>query len=380
MPNGGIHHCGNCRYFQQENNYCRLRQLLITDVHRTTCRSFNLMHKVPEGPVYAIICEVFNSAGSYCDIPYYLGNRPECIQDPPGSDTCIRVSDNSGKVHEFSSSDEYVDFYDKLLESSYILTGAIAGDIIGSRFEFHNHRSVEFDLFNERSHYTDDTVLTLAVADAIITGKEYVDSIVSIGRRYPKSGYGVNFGKWLTSVDHRPYNSFGNGSAMRVSAVAWAFNDLETVMKEAERSAAVTHNHPEGIKGAVSVASAIFMARNGESKEEIRQFIATRFGYNLSRSIESIRPSYNFDETCQGSVPEAITAFLESTDFESAIRLAVSIGGDSDTIASIAGAIAEAFYNDVPGEIRENAIRLLPDDLLKTLIAFSNHSYSKKNE
>jgi len=166
---------------------------------------------------------------------------------------------------------------------------------------------------------------------------------------------------------------------MRVSPVAWAFSDLATVMIEAEKSASITHNHPEGIKGAVSVASAIFMARTGESKANIRTFIESQFGYSLARSIPMIRAVNRFDETCQGSVPEAITAFLESTDFESAIRLAISIGGDSDTIASIAGAIAEAFYNDIPGEIRENTIRLLPDDLLKTLIDFSSHNYLKKN-
>ena len=190
-------------------------------------------------------------------------------------------------------------------------------------------------------------------------------------RRYPKSGYGTNFKEWVFSDDPKPYNSYGNGSAMRVSPIAYAFNDINEVLSEAKRSAEITHNHPEGIKGAQAVAAAVFMARNGSSKNEIKQYVTQNFKYDLTRSIEDIRANYHFDETCQGSVPEAIIAFLESQNFENAIRLAVSIGGDSDTIASITGAISEAFYKDIPKEIKENVIKLLPDDLLSVLIAFS---------
>jgi ADP-ribosylglycohydrolase len=213
--------------------------------------------------------------------------------------------------------------------------------------------------------------MTLAVANKILKGCIYEKELQEFGRRYPKSGFGTNFKEWIFSNDPKPYNSFGNGSAMRVSPIAYAFNDLNTVLDEAKRSAEVTHDHLEGIKGAQAVAAAVYMARNGSSKEEIKNFIAGDFNYNLNRSIEDIRPGYHFDETCQGSVPEAIIAFLESQNFENAIRLAVSIGGDSDTIASITGAISEAFYKVIPEEIKNSVIKLLPDDLLNVLINFS---------
>ena len=371
MPNGGVHHCGHCKHFTESESLCRLRQEKIEKVHWTTCRSFGRMQLVPDGPVYAIICEVASGGGSYADLPYYLGNRPEGVQEYAGSDTNIKVRDIDGKIIEFRDSDEYLGFYEKSLNRKYLLKGAIAGDIIGSRFEFHNHRSVDFELFTDRSHFTDDTVLTLAVAKSLLSGESYSDSFVSIGRRYRKSGYGLNFKEWLKSDIQTPYNSFGNGSAMRVSPVAWAFDTLERVLSEAKESAEVTHNHPEGIKGAQAVAAAIFLARGGSSKDEIRSYITTNFGYNLTRTLDDIRPGNQFDETCQGSVPESITAFLESSDFESAIRLAVSIGGDSDTIACIAGSIAEAFYQNIPIEIVKEVNSRLTDDLRLILSGFN---------
>ena len=191
-------------------------------------------------------------------------------------------------------------------------------------------------------------------------------------RRYPKAGYGSYFRRWLKEDGVKPYNSFGNGSAMRVSPIGWAFNSMEEVLLEAERSAAVTHNHHEGIKGAQSVALAIYLARTGSEKEEIRQEIETRFGYDLRRSLDEIRPSYKWDSTCPGSVPESIIAFLESTDFESAIRNAILLGGDADTMAAISGSIAEAYYGGVPSEIEAESRRRLPPELLNIIELFSS--------
>ena len=246
--------------------------------------------------------------------------------------------------------------------------GAIAGDMIGQRYE-HHHRATDehFPLFAERSHFTDDTVLTVAVADGILHSGDYLERIVEYAKRYPNAGYGSFFRNWLRSGNYEPYNSFGNGSAMRVSPVGWAFNTVEEVLHEAERSAAVTHNHPEGIKGAKTVALAIFRGRTGASKEEIRAEIQDRFGYDLSRTLMDIAPTYEWDSTCQGSVPESIIAFLESKDFESAVRNAILLGGDADTMAAIAGSIAEAYYGGIPTEVTEEAKkRLMPD--LKSVV------------
>jgi len=227
------------------------------------------------------------------------------------------------------------------------MLGAITGDVIGSVYEWDNIKTTQFYLFNEKSFFTDDTVMTIAVADALISGSDLVDSMKRWGRGYPDSGYGTHFAGWLMSDSRLPYNSWGNGSAMRVSPVGFAFNTLKEVLEKAKQSAEVTHNHPEGIKGAQATAAAIFMARHGASKQEIKSYVETQFAYNLSRRLDDIRPGYTFDVSCQGSVPEAIIAFLESTDFENAIRLAVSIGGDTDTIACITGGIAEAFYGKI---------------------------------
>ncbi|WP_299412218.1 ADP-ribosylglycohydrolase family protein [Acaryochloris sp. IP29b_bin.148] len=252
------------------------------------------------------------------------------------------------------------------------MLGAIAGDIIGSVFEPHWRRikRKEFDLFSKKSKFTDDTVLTVAVAEAILQQKAYVYTIKDYYRRYPKAGYGKTFREWGASDSVEPYHSWGNGSAMRVSAVGFAFEDLETVLQEAERSAAVTHNHPEGIKGAQATAAAIYLGRRGRSKAEIETYIEATFGYDLSLSLEEIRPQYQFDSSCQGSVPQAITAFLESTDFEDAIRNAVSLGGDSDTQACIAGGIAQGFYGGVPERIAQETWARLDADLQQVVEAF----------
>ncbi len=249
------------------------------------------------------------------------------------------------------------------------MIGAIAGDIIGSIYEFENTKSTDFDLFLPSSTFTDDTVMTVAVADCILHGKGYAETIKEYGRNYPDRGYGTMFSEWLGSTDSKPYNSFGNGSAMRVSPVGFAFSTLADVLQEARRSAEVTHNHPEGIKGAQAVAAAIFLARHGKSKKDIKQYITSTFSYNLEQTTEEIRPHYYFDETCQGSVPQAIIAFLESENYEDAIRRAVSIGGDSDTIACITGGIAEAFHR-VPEYIVIEARKRLDKRLLAVVDRF----------
>ncbi len=264
-----------------------------------------------------------------------------------------------------------------VLVSKNCLLGAIAGDMVGQRYEHHRATHERFPLFTERSHFTDDTVLTLAVADGILHGGEYLKSIVEYAKRYPNAGYGGYFRDWLHANEHEPYNSFGNGSAMRVSPIGWAFDTVDDVLREAERSAAVTHNHPEGIKGAQAVALSIFRARNGASKEDIRAEIQERFGYDMSRTLAEIAPVYEWDVTCQKSVPESIIAFLESTDYESAIRNAIMLGGDADTMAAIAGSIAEAYYGGVPAEIAEEVMKRLTPDLKSTLEEFGKRFGTK---
>lgn len=251
------------------------------------------------------------------------------------------------------------------------MIGAIAGDIIGSVYEAHNIKTTDFPLFDPRCRFTDDTVLTLAVADAIITGEDYGLKLKEWYRFYPNRGYGPGFRKWAASGKTTPRSSFGNGSAMRVSPVGFAFNTLDEVLEEAKKSAEPSHNHPEGIKGAQAVASAVFLARKRYDKQYIKNHIAGTFSYNLDRTVEEIRPTYRFDVSCQGSVPEAIIAFLESTDLESAIRLAVSLGGDSDTIACIAGGIAQAYYVGVPERISSPVLRILDDRQRSVINAFA---------
>ncbi len=251
-----------------------------------------------------------------------------------------------------------------------VMIGAIAGDIIGSVFEWNNVKTTDFELFSRGSRFTDDTVLTVAVADSILYRGDYAKTLRMYGRRHPHAGYGEMFRKWLFSDTPLPYNSYGNGSAMRVSPVGFAFPTLEEVLEQAKRSAEVTHNHPDGITGAKAVAAAVFLARQGESKKEIKKFIEEHFMYDLHRTLDRIRPDYRFNPTCQGSVPEAIIAFLESEDYEDAIRKAISIGGDSDTIACITGGIAQAFYRKIPRRIFTRVRDLLPADLLRIAAEF----------
>ena len=257
--------------------------------------------------------------------------------------------------------------------------GAILGDIIGSPYEFdRGNKSKDFPLFSEESTYTDDTVMTIAVAEAFMDApedeteikKRLVASMQKWGHRYPGAGYGLRFCDWLEADEPQPYNSFGNGSAMRVSSVAWLYNDLDTVRRMARLSAEVTHNHPEGIKGAEATASAIFLARTGHSKAQIKSYIEDHFQYDFSRSCDEIRPSYRHVESCQETVPEAITAFLAGESFEDVVRTAVSLGGDCDTLTAIAGSIAEGFYG-VPEELKRECRNRLPNKLRLVLDCFN---------
>ena len=250
------------------------------------------------------------------------------------------------------------------------LCGAIAGDIIGSVYERNRTNNRDFHLFSSSSKFTDDTVMTVANADWLLTGDSLLGIMQDYGNRYPHAGYGGMFRSWLREDEPKPYNSFGNGSAMRVSPIGWAFDSLEEALDAAKQSAEVTHNHPEGIKGAQAVAACVFMARTGKSKQEIKEYVESTFGYNLCRTCDEIRPNYHFDVTCQGSVPESIIAFLESTDFESAVRLAVSLGGDADTMGAITGGIAEAYYGGVPKHIRKEVLKRLPNEFIGVMQNF----------
>ena len=263
------------------------------------------------------------------------------------------------------------------------MIGAIAGDIIGSRYEFHNIKTTDFDIFNKHTNFTDDTVMLLANAKWLLDSlqrpdkysiKKLEEYMVEFGEKYPYAGYGGMFCRWLFQYEsfvmpdgkratkRMPYNSYGNGSAMRVIPVGWAFDTLDETLQVAKISAEITHNHIEGIKGAQATAAAIFLACEGKSKNEIKNYIEQKFGYDLNRTCNEIRPYYSFNETCQRTVPEAIIAFLESSDFEDAIRLAISLGGDSDTLACITGGIAEAFYG-IPDSFKSFVSTFLTNDL-----------------
>ncbi len=254
------------------------------------------------------------------------------------------------------------------------MLGAIAGDVIGSVFERSPIKSMDFPLFSRYSTFTDDTVLTVAVAWSILNKTDYTTSLKMFGLKYPHAGYGGSFYKWMFSSDNEPYYSWGNGSAMRVSPVGFAFSTLDNVLNEAGKSAEVTHNHPEGIKGAQATALAIYLARTGENQDTIRKEISNRFDYDLNRSVNEIRKTYHFDVSCQGSVPEAIISFLESENYEDAIRKAISLGGDSDTLACIAGGIAQAFYKEVPPDIATKIREQLPNEFLSIIDEF-NETY-----
>ena len=258
--------------------------------------------------------------------------------------------------------------------------GAILGDIIGSPYEFdRGNKTKDFPLFSRNSKFTDDSVMTLAVADAFLSiapntddadiRRRLIQSMQFYGQTFPHAGYGGMFRRWLKAPNPQPYGSYGNGSAMRVSSAGWLFDNLETVRHMARLSAEVTHNHPEGIKGAEATAIAIYLARTGSTKAEIKAYIEANFHYDLSRTCDEIRPTYHHVESCQETVPEAITAFLEGESFEDVIRTAVSLGGDCDTLTCIAGSIAEAFYG-VPEELKAECCKRLPEDLLEVLRRF----------
>ncbi len=250
------------------------------------------------------------------------------------------------------------------------MLGAIAGDIIGSVYEVSNIRTTDFPLFIPQSRFTDDTVLSIALAHSLLNGEDFTFLLKWYFRQYPHAGYGGAFTHWAWSGSREPYNSWGNGSAMRVSPVGWAFNTIEDVLEQAKRSAEVTHNHPEGIRGAQAIAAAIFLARNNQSKQAIRAYIEDTFGYALDDTIDNLRATYKFDVSCQGSVPQAIIAFLESDGYEDCIRKAISIGGDSDTIACMAGGIAHAFYGAVPENIKREMYARLDEPLIEITFQF----------
>ena len=275
--------------------------------------------------------------------------------------------------------------------------GAVLGDMIGAPFEFdQGDKTKEFPLFGRMSQHTDDSVMTIAVAEALLDARErkiendeaavkmlLIQSMKKWGRRYPNAGYGGSFIWWLIHDDIEPYGSYGNGSAMRVSSAGWLYDDIETTRKVAAWTAEVTHNHPEGIKGAEATASAIFMARNHAPKEQIRDYIVREFGYDLSRTCDEIRPGYHHVESCQETVPEAITAFIEGNDFEDVIRTAVSLGGDCDTLTCIAGSIAEAYYGVPIGMLAECRNRIggdmkeVIDRFDNTICRYQNHSNNR---
>ena len=260
------------------------------------------------------------------------------------------------------------------------ITGAIIGDIIGSFYEFGNCKSTNISLFTSSSQFTDDTVMTIAVADWLLSEVPLQKTMSDWGQEYPNKGYGGMFYEWLFySKDKEPYNSFGNGAGMRVSPCGYYANSIEEALEFARQSAEVTHNHPEGIKGAQAIASAIFWAREHKAKDEIRDYIEKTFGYNLHRTCDEIRPTYQFDETCQGSCPEAIIAFLDSRDYESAIRLAISLGGDSDTIACMTGGIAAAYYGIPAWMVKYIASEYLPQYMRDIIERFDEACAKRKS-
>lgn len=256
-------------------------------------------------------------------------------------------------------------------ERGLTMLGAIAGDIIGSVHERLGTKTKDFPLFVPGSRFTDDTVLTIAVADHLLHGGDLVDTFHDYFHAYPHAGYGGTFIQWALVRSRAPYQSWGNGSAMRVSPVGFACSTIQDVLAQAKASAEVTHDHPEGTKGAQATAAAIFLARTGHDKEDIRDFVMSEFDYDLSARLDDLRGAYRFDVSCQGSVPQSILAFLESTDYEDAVRNAISLGGDADTMACVAGGIAEAYYGGVPDAIRRRALETLDDRLRGVVEAFA---------
>ncbi len=260
----------------------------------------------------------------------------------------------------------------KMKVKSNTIIGAIAGDIIGSTYEWNNVKTTNFKLFTPVSTFTDDTVLTMAVADCLLHDFDFSETLWKYGREFYGLSYGPHFKTWLRDTSRRPYHSFGNGAVMRVSPIGFAYDNMQKVLKTAKLSAEITHSHPEGIKGAQAIAAAVFLANIGKTKQEIKYYIETNFYYDLNFTIEQIRSTYKFDVSCQGSVPQAIVAFLESTDYENALRLAISIGGDSDTLACMAGGIAAAYYKKIPANIIDFAASKLPQNFINLLNEFEN--------
>jgi len=249
------------------------------------------------------------------------------------------------------------------------MIGAIAGDIVGSIYEWNNIKTKDFEFFGAQAFFTDDSILSIALAEAILTDADYMQLLKRYYFLYPDAGYGSMFNAWASSDYSEPYNSWGNGAAMRISAVGYAYNTLSDVLSKAKEYTEITHNHPEGIKGAQATASTIYLIRKGADKAFIKQYVEREFGYDLSRTLNAIRPVYSFNESCQGTVPEAIIAFLESTGFEDAIRNAISLGGDSDTLACITGGIAQAFYG-VPQGVIERVMEKLDENLKRVVQEF----------
>lgn len=369
MPNGGTHHCYSCKYYSDA--LCSLRNEPVSLPAWTMCMNRNRDGVPITGPMYAIVCEVKNKAGAYCSIPYYRGLRADTVQEDGGNTKVVWISDFREKL-EFADVEAYMEFYEtETMKNKKLILGAVIGDIIGSVFEWNNYRAKDFKLFCSDTDFTDDSVMTFATMHAVLNGTDFAGAYHSFGNEYPGRGYGGGFLGWLMSSDPKPYGSYGNGSAMRVSPVGWAYDTIDDVLENAKKSAEVTHNHPEGIKGAQATAAAVFLARTGSSKEEIKKYIETTFGYDLSRTCDEVRKVYEYDVSCQGTVPEAIIAFLDSTDYEDAIRNAISLGGDSDTLACITGGIAEAFYKEIPEYIIDKALGLLPIELIEIVEKFS---------
>lgn len=267
------------------------------------------------------------------------------------------------------------------------MLGAIIGDVVGSVYEWHNIKTKYFTLFKDRCFFTDDTVMTIATTSALIKTPEYasdeeikrifIREMKYYGRKYPNSGYGGMFGRWIFSDDSTPYNSFGNGSAMRVSPCAFCAKTLNEALRLAKLNAEITHSHPDGIRGAQATAAAIFLARAGRNKREIKNYIENNF-YTLDKTLDEIRPNYTFDETCIGTVPPALTAFFESESFEDAIRNAISLGGDSDTLAAITGSVAWAYYDRRRDDLREYEFEIkkyLPDEFINIIDSFLSADY-----
>jgi ADP-ribosylglycohydrolase len=257
------------------------------------------------------------------------------------------------------------------------ILGAIAGDIIGSPYEYNNVKSLDFELFTDETYFTDDSVFTIATMYALLYRSAYSRAYKQFGKIYPHRGYVGMVKSWIYSDNPKLYNNWGNGSAMRVSPIGWYCDSIDDVLAEAEKSAIVTNNHADDINGAQAVAVAVYLARTGKTKDEIKEFIIDKFDYDLCRKIDEIRPLYRFSESCQGTVPEAIIAFLESTDYENAVRLAVSIGGDSDTIAAMTGGIAEAFYKEIPEDITDFVQVILGPDIMQDVVIPFSKKYRR---